>query len=219
MGIAREEALLLGFGATRMTSQQLAVGQRFSKLTILSIGRIKGQHLTAVCKCDCGNTKTIRTQHLLSGAQKGCGCGRAHTLAHGKSGTGIYQIWRSMRARCENPTDTAYRYYGARGIKVCEHWKKFEGFYADMGDKPPFMSLDRINVNGDYEAANCRWATILEQMNNTTRSHRVSYQGETMTVAEALRLANCSTPERTVYSRLDRGWDIETAMNHKGMLR
>lgn len=192
------------------------IGHRFSNLVIQSIAREDNCHAMATCRCDCGAEKVIRVSHILSGRQKGCGCGRAHTLRHGKSGTGIYQIWRSMRARCENPTDQGYSYYGARGIKVCERWKLFENFYADMGEKPAGMSIDRINVDGNYEPENCRWATKIEQQNNTTRSHRVAYRGQTMTAAQAMRVSGCTLPHTTVYGRLNRGWDIEKSLHYKG---
>jgi hypothetical protein len=200
-----------------MTSQQLAyVGRRFSNLEVLSVEKVKDGHAIATCRCDCGNTKPIRLNHVLRGVQKGCGCGRAHTRTHGMAGTRIYQIWRTMRARCENPKDKGYPSYGGRGIAVCERWKQFANFYADMGDKPAGMSLDRRDVNGNYEPSNCRWATKIEQQNNTTRSHFVTYRGKAMTVAEAMRLSDCKVPYTTVYGRLNRGWSVERALSHTG---
>ena len=86
--------------------------------------------------------------------------------AHGLSKTPIYMVWRGMRRRCYNTKDISYSYYGGRGIKVVERWHDFENFYLDMGDKPTGMQLDRIDNDGDYGPANCRWVTPTENNNN-----------------------------------------------------
>lgn len=85
---------------------------------------------------------------------------------HGLSNHYLERTYRSMRLRCENPNHNSYRYYGGRGIKVCERWKNLANFIADMGDRPPGTTLDRIDVNGDYEPSNCRWATPKQQTAN-----------------------------------------------------
>ena len=88
-------------------------------------------------------------------------------IKHRMSRTPIYRIWVAMIQRCENPNDKAYKDYGGRGIKVCERWRKFENFYADMGNRPEDKSLDRWPDNdGDYEPDNCKWSTYLEQAQN-----------------------------------------------------
>jgi hypothetical protein len=95
--------------------------------------------------------------------------------------TRIYRIWLGMRTRCNNPKRKDYKYYGARGIKVCNRWRKFQNFYDDMGELPtPLHTIERINVNGDYKPANCKWATVKEQRQNMRpkSAHLPSNTGE-----------------------------------------
>jgi len=100
------------------------------------------------------------------------------------TGTKIYRIWAGMLRRCRNPNDAAFHDYGGRGIRITERWRKFENFYADMGEPPPGLSLDRINNDGNYEPSNCRWATQSEQVNNRrpmphNRKYRTNTSGFT----------------------------------------
>lgn len=103
---------------------------------------------------------------------------------HGKRHSSVYIRWHSMRSRCNNPNKSSYRHYGGRGIKVCERWQKFENFYADMGDPPPGMTLERVNVNGDYCPENCKWATQKAQCNNQRHVKKITFNGKTLTISE-----------------------------------
>jgi hypothetical protein len=109
---------------------------------------------------------------------------------HGKSAKakdgslGVYEVWRAMRRRCLNPNDKGYYLYGARGISICERWSSFTAFEADMGERPPNTSIDRINNNGNYEPGNCRWATPAQQQTNTRRNRLLTLEGRTMNYAE-----------------------------------
>jgi len=143
------------------------VGQKFGSLLVLErLPNDNEQHIW-LCRCDCGNELKIRGGNLLTANTRSCGC-KSKVLKHGMSSSSEYQAWSSMKARCLNPKNKAYKYYGGRGISICEQWiNSFETFYSDIGHKPdPTYSLDRIDSNGNYELSNCRWATPNEQWEN-----------------------------------------------------
>lgn len=129
-----------------------------------------------LCLCDCGNMTVVTSSSLKGGTTKSCGCLRkTFRLKHGHArGSGIstptYRSWQAMIQRCTNPNDSAYRYYGGRGIQVCKRWmgtKGFEHFIADMGLRPSKKTLDRFpDKDGNYKLSNCRWATRKQQQNN-----------------------------------------------------
>lgn len=132
---------------------------------------------------------------------------------HGQSRTPLYRRWQGMRARCENESDPRYDRYGRRGIKVCERWQSYVNFAADMG--PTFreeLTIDRIDVDGDYEPGNCRWATDEEQQNNRSDNRHLTAFGQTMTLARWCRILEL-TPT-TVIKRLNTGMDVEDALNY-----
>lgn len=120
-------------------------------------------------RCDCGTVGARKRYTILSGVSKSCGCGQVkHGHARDSARHPLYNTWASMLSRCNNPNTINYYLYGGRGISVCERWRKFENFLADMGEKPTKShSLDRINRNGNYEPGNVRWATQLEQRMNS----------------------------------------------------
>ena len=126
--------------------------------------------------------------------------------------TDEYRAWQEMKKRCNNPNVKAYKYYGARGIKVCDRWlNSFENFYTDLGPKPSKdHSLDRKDSNGNYEPDNCRWATKIEQMNNTSLNRLVEYNGKTQTFAQWSRELNFDYDLVELRMRRN-GWSFEKA--------
>ena len=193
------------------------VGQRFGRLQVISVlgytlppcGKREWRYQ---CECDCGNGKIATAQNLNKGDTRSCGClakehGSSLNLRHGHSHSPTYNSWSAMLARCHNHKHAAFNNYGGRGIIVCERWRLFDNFLSDMGKRPDGTTIDRIDVNGNYDLRNCRWATKEQQAQNTRRTLRVIYQGVEMGFAVAARKAGIKLP--AAKSQLWRGWAVE----------
>jgi hypothetical protein len=184
-------------------------GRNFGYLSVIRYVKTHNNRAFWECQCICGRVTSVRSNNLVSGTTKSCGClFKDRVTTHGKSKSPIYQVWRDMLKRCYKDDSKVYEGYGSRGIIVCDSWHKFEDFYKDMGD-PPFVaaSLDRIDNNGDYTKENCRWATTKQQSDNRNNTLWLTYKGETKTSSQwALQLG---IPSYTIRNRIRCGWDAD----------
>lgn len=152
-------------------------GQKFGLLTVIKRKENdKWRNSQWLCQCDCGNIIKVGGANLKIGRTKSCGCLWNKSIMgtkskHGYSYSKIYQVWKNMKGRCLNPYSPLWKYYGSRGITVCERWVcSFENFLEDMGEQPEGLTLDRKDNNGNYEPSNCRWTTHTEQMRNSRQA-------------------------------------------------
>jgi hypothetical protein len=188
-------------------------GMTFGAWTVIRPSECRPHHWD--CACECGVTRPVAGRSLARGISNSCGCKQSRRGPLPKHGelrrSPAYNTWMLMVQRCFNPKCRAFKYYGARGITVCERWRQFEGFYADMGARPEDSTLDRIDVNGNYEPGNCRWATRLQQANNTRSNRPLTFDGRTQNMAEWARERGIRRD--VIFYRLKRGWTEEEAIS------
>lgn len=188
----------------------------YNRLTIDKVAFKKGtKQLWATCSCNCGNTTHVPLYRILSGNTQSCGClgksrGKINLTTHGKNKTREHRAWVAIRRRCNNPNTLDAKLYRSKGIKVCKRWDKFLNFLKDMGKCPPGYSIDRIDNNKNYCPSNCRWATALEQGNNTSRNVKFTYKGETMNMSQWAR--RLGIPYCMLKSRWHRKWPLDRMM-------
>lgn len=207
------------------------IGKKFNKLTVLEIDhRDKYGTAFAKCKCDCGNVCIATISGLRKGNNKSCGCMHEQTLrdivkhrkdqtTHGGAHSRLYRIWCSMHSRCRAYGTSHGKNYADRGIAVCEEWSDFENFRKwamangyDENAPRGQCTLDRIDVNGNYEPSNCRWATAKEQGQNRRDNIRVTYNGEEMALKAVCDLEG--VPYSTVWKRIQKyGMDLDSALH------
>ena len=189
-------------------------GQVFGKLTVVK--RVENNSEgkpTWYCKCDCGNNKIASSASLKKSYVKSCGClltTHGYTVNYQKSRA--YTAWLNMKGRCNNSNRNDYQYYGGRNIKVCDRWlQSFTNFLHDMGEPPEKYSLDRIDVNRNYEPSNCKWSSMKEQCNNRRNNRKLTYKGETKTVTEWAKITGIRYDNIT--RRIDLlKWSVEKAL-------
>lgn len=194
------------------------VGKTFERLTVISrADNDRHGNSRWLCRCQCGCEKIVRGSHQVSGNTQSCGClDREMVIAmnykHGMWKTRLYNIWKKMKDRCYNPNANNYRYYGGKGVKVCEEWHSFQPFYewAMANGYADNLSIDRISGFGNYEPNNCRWATVKEQNNNTSKNVYITIGKETRTVSGWAE--ETGTHRNTILTRMRNGMSPEAAV-------
>jgi len=207
-------------------SKENYIGNVYNRLTIISEVEKRNSERYFLCRCICGNEKIFRLINLKKNHSKSCGCMKVDSayninLTHGESKkTTEYSTWCGIKRRCYNKNEKAYRFYGAKGIKVCDSWlNNFENFLKDMGRKPTkFHTIDRKDPHGDYSPNNCRWATSKEQQNNRSDNVKYIYDGESYNLEElSLKL---KIEKTTLYDRISRhGLDKRFLLKPKNYLQ
>ncbi len=206
------------------------IGRIFGRLKVIRFICIDNSHRSIwECLCECGIIKNFCRSTLIAGHSKSCGClrkenARIKFTTHNKSQSKEYRTWNSMIQRCENQNSVGFRYYGERGIKVCQKWHKFENFYEDMGERPKGNTLDRIDNNLHYSCGKCeeciqngwkfnnRWATPQKQNFNKRNTLKITYNGKTQSLVEwSIELG---INKKALESRIYRyNWSIEKAFS------
>ena len=197
-----------------MTKKIDLLGQKFGRLTVVSEAPKKNGRIRWNCVCDCGNRTVVMAYSLRNGHTQSCGCFNIERTVetskkHGQRNSRLYRIWQAMKNRCNWEKGVAFSRYGGRGVRVCEAWLDFPSFssWALSNGYKDDLTLDRINVDGDYSPENCRWATIKEQNRNTRAN--IFFKGKCLAEwCEELGLRYGS-----VHARLSRGWSIERALS------
>lgn len=204
-----------------MSQAKDITGQRFGRLTAIKLAYIKrdfhGTKHYWLFKCDCGKECIVFKQYAINGHTQSCGCYKhkrivESKITHNLSKSRIYSIYYSMIARCNNPQNAAYKNYGGRGITVCQEWKdNFMNFYkwAMANGYTETLTIDRIDVNGNYEPDNCRWVDTKIQGRNKRTNTTITYNGETHCIVEWAEIYNIS--EKLLSTRLRMGWDFYKA--------
>jgi len=198
------------------------VGRQFGHWTVERVldmvPATKRRPVLAVCVC--GTRRELGWSTLRKGESTSCGC-KPGWVPHNKDPNApshhpLYMLWRTMHARCSNPKADNFRFYGKRGIRVCERWGDFWAFIEDMGPRPsPGHSLDRIDSNGNYEPGNVRWAEKKVQARNTRSNRLLTLNGRTQCISAwseetGLKIA-------TIGARIRQGWPVEAALS-KGLV-
>lgn len=201
-------------------------GLRFGRLVVLNDYMKKprnprGDRIYWHCRCDCGNECYEATDQLTRGRAKSCGCLKHEIypqhITHNMTGSRLYSVWNSMKQRCFCITAQSYKNYGARGITVCNEWLDFERFYNwainngyDENAERGLYTIERIDVNGNYEPGNCKWVTAKEQVRNRRCTFKCIVNGEEKPLGEWCEIFNA--PYKRTRKRIYDGWDVIEAL-------
>lgn len=204
------------------------IGKTFGRLTVIKkIGPDKNRAIQWLCKCSCGNEHIVITSYLVHGKIKSCGCLQKEELAkrvttHHLRNNRLYGIWANMKQRCYNSKNPRYNVYGGKGIKICDEWKNdFMSFYNwaienGYNEKAKYgeCTIDRIDVNGNYEPSNCRWIPMNKQVLNTSKNHYLELNEEKYTVYEWSIITGIKSS--TILQRINKyHWSVKRALTEK----
>jgi len=205
-------------GAARRARIHISLGQRFGRWIV--VGDLeRHRRSTCLCRCDCGAEEQVLAQNLLNGTSQSCGCLKAAVNArlqtrHGEHDSRLYRIWRGMRQRCGNPNIPEYRNYGGRGIRTCPEWESYPNFraWAILAGYEEELTIERKNVDGNYEPDNCAWIPLSSQGANRRNNIRVTAWGETRCLSEWARDPRAVVSRASIDQRIKRGWKPEAAI-------
>ena len=186
-------------------------GKKFGMLTVIKRAEnTKDNKAMWYCLCDCGNHTIARANDITRGRKTSCGCKiRSKIVSKENSWSRLYNTWHHMKDRCFRKKSKSYKDYGERGITVCDEWLKFEPFrdWALANGYRDDLTIDRIDVNGNYEPSNCRWITKSEQAGNRRDTITLTYKGRTQTLKQWSEETGIG--RLSLVSRLNRGWTTE----------
>lgn len=190
------------------------VGQRFGRLLVDSFSHTDERRRAQWnCICDCGGKTVVAGISLRCNHTMSCGClqderQKYGAITHGYTNTPVWRAWRAMKHRCKGKNFDRYMNYAGRGISYCDRWKSFENFLADMGEPPLGFTLERIDVNGNYEPSNCKWITADAQYSNKTTTLFVNFHGEKYSFRDLVKASGIK--HQTAYARYKTyGWTAE----------
>lgn len=205
-----------------MKAQDLK-GHVFGRLTVKEKAEPyvspKGSKKTRwICSCECGGSTIVTSADLKRGDVVSCGCYKtertiARMQTHGESNTKLHKIWKAMRKRCNNKNTSDYKYYGGKGVSVCNEWNDFMTFkeWSNNNGYKDGLTIDRIDPNGDYSPSNCRWISHKAQCNNRTTTRLYNYNNETLSIAQLSEKYGVNYS--TLYARLSRGLSVADAIS------
>lgn len=194
-------------------------GLRYGRLRVINQAQNRGKKVMWNCICDCGNQTVVSSTHLRQGHTQSCGCLVSENASilfstHGETDTALYRMWYNMKTRCNYEKSDHYRFYGARGIKVCEDWERSYELFRDWAISSGYvegLTIERKDNDKGYNPDNCRFIPMRTQYYNTRRNHLMEYNGEVKTVAEWSEYAGI--PYNTMLARVTRyGWTAEKAI-------
>lgn len=182
------------------------IGSRYGRLLVIAFSGKRKNNRYWECQCDCGVVTVVAGGEICRGTVVSCGCLRKEkATTHGMYKSSEFKIWQKMKSRCFNENHHGYKDYGGRGITVCNRWLKFENFLEDIGNRPsPRHSIDRIDVNGNYEPSNCKWSTLKEQARNKQNTFYIEIDNKKMCLSEFCEVY--SLKRSTARWRIKNGW-------------